>query len=388
MHVIVNALPLTGLLTGISRYVRCLYAEIEKIPGVQVGYFTGKKVLQKMPAQAEPGSWSRATDRIWQLPDALVVGLRSAHWLNFERMLRNVCRQNTFTIYHETAFVPAAIGTVPGIYTLHDLSLIDHSAKHPRERVWFFNLFFKRRLSYAAHIITVSEFMRGEIIEKLNIPQDRITTIHEAPDPNFYPRPQERVAQICQQHAWPSEYMLFVGTLEPRKNIGLLIKALSIMKNKIPLILAGWKGWGDKQWLHDMHALNLGKRIYMANYVDEETLACLYCGARAFIYPSLYEGFGLPVLEAMACGCPVICSHAASLPEVAGEAALFINPTDADELAHQMDTVLEDKDFRNTLKERGLERAHMFSWQTSAVKTVELFSAITEQHKKTAVSKL
>jgi alpha-1,3-rhamnosyl/mannosyltransferase len=386
MRFIVNALPLTGLLTGISRYVRCLYAEIEKIPGVQVVYFTGEKLPQRMPAQAEPVSWSQATDRIWRLPDALVVGLRSAHWLNFERKLRNVCKQNNFSIYHETAFVPAALTTVPVIYTLHDLSLIDHSAKHPRERVWFFNLFFNRRISYAAHIITVSEFMRGEIIEKLKIRPDAVTTIYEAPDPYFYPRPQEQVAQICRQHGWPNEYVLFVGTLEPRKNVGLLISALSRMKNKTPLILAGWKGWGDKQWLHDMHALDLEKRIYIANYVDEETLACLYSGARAFIYPSLYEGFGLPVLEAMACGCPVVCSHVASLPEVAGDAALYIYPLDADELAHQMDRMLEDSMLHNALSGRGLERAKTFTWQMSAVQTAKLFNTIAEQHKRTGVS--
>jgi alpha-1,3-rhamnosyl/mannosyltransferase len=381
MHIIVNALPLTGLLTGISRYVRCLYSQVQQLPDMQVSYFNGTHALQEMPRQAEPGSWSRRTERIWGLPDAVVLSARSLHWLNFERLMRKACRQNHFSIYHETAFVPVAISDIPVVYTLHDLSLIKHSSKHPRERVWFFKLFFKRRLPYATHIITVSEFMRNEIIEDLKIHPDAITAIHEAPDPGFCPRSKEKITQMLEHNEWPREYILFVGTLEPRKNIAVLIKALARMKNKIPLILAGWQGWGDKQWLNEIKKLGLDKRIYIANYVDEETLACLYSGAHAFVYPSVYEGFGLPVLEAMACGCPVVCSNVSSLPEVAGDAALYITPHDHDELAHTLDMVIGDDSIKEVLIERGLLRAQQFSWQKTAQQTVNLFMKIAEQHR-------
>ena len=384
MHIIVNALPLTGLLTGISRYVRCLYSQIEQFSGVQVSYFNGTHALQEMPHQAEPGSWMQRTERIWGLPDALVFSARSLHWLNFERLMRKACRENNFNIYHETAFVPVAISDIPVVYTLHDLSLIKHSNKHPRERVWFFKLFFKRRMPYATHIITVSEFMRNEIIEDLSIHPDTITAIHEAPDPGFYPRSGEKIRKMLEHNNWPQNYILFVGTLEPRKNITVLINALSSMKNKIPLILAGWQGWGDKQWLNEIMKLGLEKHIYIANYVDEETLACLYSGARAFVYPSLYEGFGLPVLEAMACGCPVVCSSVASLPEVAGDAALYFSPHDHDELAHKLDMVIGDDSINEALIERGLKRAQQFSWQKTAQQTVSLFVKIAEQHRMKA----
>ena len=384
MNIIVNALPLAGLLTGISRYVRCLYSEMEQISGVQVAYFNGSGALREMPQQAEPDSWMQRTERIWGMPDALVFGARSLHWLNFERLMRKTCRNSQFSIYHETAFVPAAVTTVPVVYTLHDLSLIDHSAKHPRERVWFFNLFFKRRISYAAHIITVSDFMRGEIIKKLKIPPEMVTTVYEAPDQGFYPRTEDSINIMLKQNKWPKNYMLFVGTLEPRKNLGVLIKALARMKNKVPLILAGWQGWGDKQWLSEIRSLQLEQRIYIANYVDEETLASLYSGASAFVYPSVYEGFGLPVLEAMACGCPVICSRVASLPEVAGDAALYFSPHDPDELAHRLDMVVEDSAVKNNLIERGVHRARQFSWQKTAAQTLSLFIRIAEQQKMKA----
>ena len=380
-----NGLPLAGLLTGISRYVRCLYSQIQYIPGVQVSYFNGTQALQEMPRQAEAGSWTKRTERIWNLPDAVVLGARSLHWLNFERHVRKTCRQNHFNVYHETAFVPAALTTVPVIYTLHDLSLIEHSSKHPRERVWFFNLFFKRRISYAAHIITVSEFMRSEIIEKLKMQPDAVTAIHEAPASGFSPRPKEKINKMLENNKWPKNYILFVGTLEPRKNIAVLIKALSRMKNEAPLILAGWQGRGHKQWLNEIRSHGLEKRIHFANYVHEETLACLYSGACAFVYPSIYEGFGLPVLEAMACGCPVVCSNVSSLPEVAGDAALYITPHDHDELAHKLDKIIEDSSIKEDLVELCLLRAQQFSWQKTAEQTVNLFMKIAEQHRVKAV---
>ena len=376
MNIIVNALPLTGLLTGISRYVRCLYTHMQQLPDISVSYFTGPDCLSEMPQQAEPVSWSRAVKKIWQLPDAFVLGLRTLHWLNFERLIRRTCKQGKCNLYHETAFVPAAVDNIPIVYTLHDLSLINHSATHPRERVWFFNLFFKRRISYASHIITVSEFMRNEIIEQLGIHPDTITAIHEAPDGNFYPRSKTDIEAILERYRLPREYVLFVGTLEPRKNMSLLIKALSRTRMDVPLILAGWKGWGDKKWLDDIKLFGLEKRVFFTDYVDEETLACLYSGASAFIYPSLYEGFGLPVLEAMACGCPVICSHVASLPEVAGDAALFIDPLDPDDLAHKIDQVLEDTVLRTMLVEKGLQRAKVFSWQKTAAQTLDVFKNV------------
>ncbi len=380
MHIIVNALPLTGLLTGIARYVRCLYSAIQGFPDIRVTYFTGSQTRSEMPLPAETNGWMRRTEHTWKLPDAVVFGGRTLQWLNFERLLRKACRHNHFTIYHETGFVPAAIRTLPIVFTLHDLSLLDHRATHPRERVWFFNRFFKRRLAYATHIITVSEFMRREIIEKLHISPDAVTAIHEAPDAHFYPRPPQQVALMCEQHGWPRDYVLFVGTLEPRKNIAVLIDALARTKNNVALILAGWRGWGEKTWLEVIEKRGLRGRVHIVNYVSEETLACLYSGAGAFIYPSIYEGFGLPVLEAMACGCPVICSNVASMPEVAGDAALYFSPRDPDELAGRIDRVIEDSAVKSELVARGLQRATQFSWHQSAAQTVNLFASLIENH--------
>jgi glycosyltransferase involved in cell wall biosynthesis len=376
----VNALPLTGVLTGIQRYVRCLYRELEMLSRVSVGYFTGLRCLSEMPAQADADLWGRRAQRLWQLPHALIAALRVVHWLNFERRLRAVSRSQPFDIYHETTSFPPAIDGLPVVYTLYDLSLIKHREKHPRERVWFFDFFFKRRLPYAAHILAISDFMRQELIEELGLPADRVTTVPLAPEPVFYPRTRQQVKEVLKRAGWPGEYLLFVGTLEPRKNLSLLIQALARTKSDVPLLLVGWRGWGEPDWWGELVRLGLQHRVVCTGYVDEETLACLYSGAAAFVYPSWYEGFGLPVLEAMACGCPVICSNTSSLPEVAGDAAILVDPRDAEALAHAVDELLEDGSLRQSLSDRGLLRAGEFSWDKTAAKTLDVFAKVAGYH--------
>jgi len=377
MNILVNAIPLTNLKTGISRYVHSLYAELEKVSGVSAFYITNAGFSSQMPALAEPASWTRRTAWIWRLPDIVVTAVRSAYWLNYERRVRNRCAAHACDLYHETGFVPVAMQSTPVVYTLYDLSLMRYREEHPRERVWFFNLFFKRRLPYAAHIITISEFMRTEIINELQIRPERVTAIPLASDSAFFPRQPVDVAKMLDVRRLPKEYILFVGTLEPRKNLALLIKALTLTNSKIPLILAGWQGWGDKTWRQELSARGLDKRVFITGYVDEETLACLYSGALAFVYPSFYEGFGLPVLEAMACGCPVVCSRAASLPEVAGNAALLIDPANPADLARALERLLGDEQMRRDLRAQGAQRARAFTWEKTALQTREIFREIS-----------
>jgi len=221
MKILVNAIPLVGLLTGISRYVRQLYFELDQFPDIEVIYFDGKRILKNMPAQADPIKWSRETAAIWKLPDPVVFTLRMANGLKFETLLRHVCRRQRFDVYHETGFVPAAMSSVPSIYTIHDLSLITHAKMHPRERVWFYEFFRKSRMHYADHILTVSDFIRTEICEILSIPFEQVTVVPEASAPYFWPRALEAIQQVRRNYSLPQEYILFVGSLEPRKNLSL-----------------------------------------------------------------------------------------------------------------------------------------------------------------------
>ncbi len=373
MNILLNATPLTGLLTGISRYVRNLYTHLDGFADISVDYFDGRRTYRRMPDQAEPGRWIRDTGNIWRLPDATVFGLRSFFWLMYEFRVRRKLG-NKYDIYHETAFTPAAINrSTPQVFTLHDLSLMHFRHCHPRERVWFSDFFFNKRISEADHIIVPSGFIRQEACEYLKIKDNRITVIPEAPDPFFYPRPGEDVSAVLNRLNIPEEYLLFAGTLEPRKNLPLVIEALHQCDRNVPLVLCGWSGWGEKSWMRKIEAYGLKKRIYQTGYVDETTLACLYSGARALVYPSLYEGFGLPVLEAMACGCPVMCANTASLPEVAGDAALFFDPHQPEQLAHLINRIYLDDELRETFIQKGYSRAARFTWQHAAEETRDLF---------------
>lgn len=373
MRILVNAIPLSGLLTGISRHLRCLYREMSRLPGVKISYFTGTKVLPEMPGPAKPDQWIRNTAFIWKLPDPVVFSLRCAHWFRYEYLLRKEIRKGNHDLYHETAFFPAKISRIPLVYTIYDLSLITFRDKHPRERAWFFDFFLPRRLKYASHVLTISDFIKSEIIDTLKLSPHTITAVPLAPDGHFAPRGRPHINATVKKLRLPEKYFLFVGSLEPRKNLDLIIKAMARQKDPLPLVMTGWDGWGDKSWLDEVTRSGLEDKVIMPGYVDDETLARLYSGSRGFIYPSLYEGFGLPVVEAMACGCPVICSTAASLPEVAGDAAILVDPHDPARLAKAMDELAADDLLHQQMCDNGLRRATDFSWAQSARQTRRVF---------------
>ncbi|OEU79718.1 MAG: glycosyl transferase, partial [Desulfobacterales bacterium S5133MH4] len=324
MRILIDAIPMTGLLTGIARYLRNLYSTMALMDQVDLSYFAGKTLVKSMPPLAESDKWQKATSAVWNLPDPIVSGMRVIYWLRYELNLRRICRKSSFDIYHETAFVPAKLPAIPTVYSIYDLSLRRFRETHPRERVWFFEYFIKSRLQFADHILTISEFIRQEIIEEFKVPPSMVTSVPLAPDPLFGPCNADFVKTIRIKYKLPESYLLFVSSLEPRKNIALLIEAMQAVNTDIPLVLVGWHGWGDKEWLEKIGAMK--NRIHITGYVPDNDLKAIYNGAAALVYPSLYEGFGLPIVEAMACGCPVICSNAASMPEVAGNAAIFIDP--------------------------------------------------------------
>ncbi|MDZ7664841.1 MAG: glycosyltransferase family 1 protein [Desulfotignum sp.] len=179
-----------------------------------------------------------------------------------------------------------------------------------------------------------------------------------------------------EKYGLPHDYLLFVSSLEPRKNISLLIDALAAAKTDIPLVLVGWHGWGEKAWLEKMDTLLQKNRIILTGHVPDQDLKAVYTGAAALVYPSLYEGFGLPLLEAMACGCPVICSNTASMPEVVKDAALLIDPSSSDSLAHAIDTMVHDTRVRTALIQKGFVRAGQFTWEKTARQTIDIFKRV------------
>lgn len=375
MKILVDAIPMTGLLTGIARYLRNLYGMIDHLALADTRYFTGLHPRETLPASADPRRREQLIHGMRGLPDSVLFGLRAVRWMGYETRLNQVCRnrKNGIDLYHETAFTPAKVTAVPTVFSMYDLSLMHYRETHPADRVRLFDYFIRTRLKYARHVLTISEFIRREIMDTFNLPGFRVSSVPLAPDPQFYPRTEQITTRVRAYYHLPEQYLLCVGSLEPRKNIALLIDALAMAGTDIPLVLTGWSGWGDKAWMEKIDAAGLKNRVFFTGHVPDPDLSAIYTGAAALVYPSVYEGFGLPVLEAMACGCPVICSHAASLPEVAGDAALFIDPLDADSLVHAIDTLVPDKSLRQRLATEGRARAAQFTWEKTACQTLEIF---------------
>lgn len=374
IRLIVNAIPLTNVSTGISRYLRCLYENMERLfrGQLQISYFDGSSLHRRMPdGPPDLGKWSAQVDFFWKLPVLSALSVRIGVQFYRELLFRRAARG--YDLYHEAAFFPFAKS--PGlktVFTLHDLSLLTLPRLHPQERVLFARLFFERRCQAADHILTDSEFIRGEIEELLHIPKTRLTTVPLAHDcATYYPRPVQEVSSTVTRFSLPERYFVAVGSGDPRKNMKIIPKALKRAKLKTPLVVVGWSGW-VKTKEPQSGVISLG-------YVNDEDLARLYSGALALVYPSIYEGFGLPLVEAMACGCPIVCSCRASIPEVAGDAAVYLNnPYDCEELADLLRDLESNPTFREQLSRKGKERATRFSWEKTAEKTFEAFSNVVD----------
>ncbi len=218
--------------------------------------------------------------------------------------------------------------------------------------------------------LSVSDFTRREACELLGLDDGMITTAPLAHDRAiFFPRSPEEITEAKSRFRVPDKYFLFVGTGDPRKNMKVVMEALERVSPDIKLVVAGWAGWGRAEVDEN--------QVQFLGYVDDEDLAKLYSGALALLYPSLYEGFGLPVVEAMACGCPVIASREASLPEAAGEAALYLDdPFDSERLGALLLEVASSRELRRALEEKGLAQASRFSWEKTAEKTFQVFERL------------
>lgn len=368
IKVIVNAIPLKNVNTGISRYMRCLYGELESRFGdrLEIGYFDGRRVSSGMPSGPEDlDRWSNRVEFFWRLPAYPALLIRLGIHARREWVFRRLAKE--YDLYHEAGFFPFSVPRhVKTVFTLHDLSVIRFPEHHPRERVLNYRLLLQRRCRRVNHFLTVSHFSKEEMGICLEIPTDEITVTHEAHEQSiFHPRTDREIKDLLSFRGLPERYFLFVGSGDPRKNLDVIPQALKRARLEMPLLVAGWQGWTKKgDW----------DNVIFLDYVSDDDLARLYSGALAMVLPSSYEGFGLPLLEAMACGCPVVTTREASLPEVAGDGAMYMNgPRDADDLAGILTHLVENPGLRQRLVDRGLAQAARFSWGQTAEQTFEAF---------------
>lgn len=285
---------------------------------------------------------------------------------------------NHFDLYHEPNYIPRMFGGKT-IVTIHDVSYRLFPQYHPWRRVAKLRL-FERRIHKAEHILTDSENSKHQIKEMLKIPEDMITVTYLGVDEQFRPLALDDVKKqiLKKTYGLPERFFLYVGTLEPRKNLSRLVDAYNAFRNEnlkedIKLVLAGGKGWLYESIFNRVQELNLVNDIIFTGYIADEDLPYLYNLSLAFVYPSLYEGFGLPPLEAMSCGIPVISSNASSLPEVVGNAGIMVDPLRVDDIAAAMLLVFQSQTLRDNLSIRGLEQAKKFSWKRCAEETLQVY---------------
>jgi alpha-1,3-rhamnosyl/mannosyltransferase len=237
-------------------------------------------------------------------------------------------------------------------------------------------------LKRADMLITDSEYTRQEVASYFGWPLERIRAVPLASSPDFRPRALDELHMVLVRYGLKAGgYCLHVGTIEPRKNLDVLLDAYALLPQSVrqqwPLVLVGYSGWRSEKLHARIEAAVAEGWAHYLGFVDAEELPLIFAGARLFVFPSLYEGFGLPVLEAMASGIPVVCSNSSTLPEVAGDAAAMCAPQDVDALCQLIEAGLEDETWRSKAKSRGLLQAGIFSWQRCAEETVAVYGEMT-----------
>jgi alpha-1,3-rhamnosyl/mannosyltransferase len=288
------------------------------------------------------------------------------------RHFRRICRRDRPDLYHEPNYIPLPTD-LPTVATVHDLSLLLHPEWHPGDRAAYFERHFPAALGQCRQLIAGSEFTRQEMIRHLHVPPQRVTRVYYGMRADLAPAPAARIAPVLERLGIPQRYLLYVGTIEPRKNLLLLLKAYTALPPPVregcPLVLAGRWGWNVDAVRDYWHAEARHRGVMHLGYVADEDLPALYAGARGLVYPSLYEGFGLPPLEMMAAGGAVLASTAEAIREVVGPHGLLVPPHDQDGWRTAMLCLMTDDDFWQSLRKGVVDWARRYSWTRCARET-------------------
>jgi glycosyltransferase involved in cell wall biosynthesis len=384
-----DAIPLTEPRTGVGHYTFELARALASVsPGdeFELAYpstyatigssHEGEPDAPEPLAQAFPGNLRF---------ERVKVGPAGRHW--WAVGLPRYAARRGFGLFHGTNYEVPLWRPCARVVTIHDLSLLLLPETHERRRVRR----ARRRLPLMARAadacITPTESVRREVCEYLNIALGKVFVVPEAARTVFRPEAFEATEEVRRRLGVGDDFLLAVGTVEPRKNLLALVQAFEEVARLCPsrtlqLVIAGHKGWLNEPLFARLERSPFKDRLVLTGYVTDETLRALYASCRAFVYPSLYEGFGLPTLEAMACGAPVVASRIPSLSEVTGGAALLFNPEDSDELARRLVELLEDEGARRTLTAAGLRRASEFSWERAARETLQVYGEAFRKKEK------
>ena len=381
MRLGLDGIPLLQKKTGVGRYTYELMTALSRLTSdLEMFYYYGTSWSQHISSTDGGGvlSMRQAVPIALRKLIPVVLKDRVKH-----KIFMNGYRGHKLDLYHATNYV-APDNDMPLTVTVYDLSFLRYPETHPADRLAWLNKGFPATIRNADQIITISEFSKKEIIELLGVSQRKISIAYPGVDSRLRPlNPTQLAPRLKAWSLKPGGYILSVGTLEPRKNLTALFKAYELLPDGIkkswPLVVVGMVGWKEKAIVKEMDALIRKGNLIPLGYLSDDHLAVVYAGAKLFVYPSLYEGFGIPPLEAMACGIPVVSSNRASLPEVVGQAGVMVDPEDFHAIAQALESVLTDSPKCSTMSRLGLQQASKFTWQACAEKTFGVYQkAISE----------
>lgn len=376
MRIGIEGKVLTLKIGGIGRYainlVKALLSiSTKELPEMEFVIFTAPQTDRSVL----DGFGTVSCDRFRGIKSTL---LRSSFFLSAGLVLEQI------DIFHglDQAGIPFFFKKGKCVVTFHDVIALVLPETFPLKYRLVFQVGFSAIRRQADMVIVPSESAREDVVRYLKVDQGRIVIIPYGCEERFRPvGDPERFEAVRRKYGLPERYVLFVGVLQPRKNVATLLRAFSLLVveklgQDLKLVVAGESGWGLTEIRKMVGSLGLQDHVVFAGSIEDEDLPDLYRGAHLFVYPSLYEGFGLPILEAMACGIPVITSNISSMPEVAGDAAVLVDPRDPEGLASAMASVLTDEALREKLRQKGIARARGFSWDAVARKTLEVYTSL------------
>lgn len=371
MQVALNARILQAPRTGIGQYVSSLTQALRDQADVSLELFLGRQWAMDLPPAPMPG-YSRRASLAKRVPSAY----RIRRWLeqgNFDRGLRT----RAVDLYHEPSLWPLEFDG-PMVMTLHDLTHVHYPHTQPADRLAEIERHVGKGVERAQYVLTDSEHVADEVRRHFSLPHERVLVAPLGYAPRFRPRTDEELANTLASFGLSAgQYLICVGTLEPRKNLQLALRAHALLpaslRTRLPLVIVGMPGWRSEGLDETLDAAVKGGWAKVLGYQRDDVLAELLAGAKALLFPSLYEGFGLPVLEAMASGVPVLLTRSSSLPEVAGEAGIYVDAQDPQEMCTAVQELVDDFSLWERCRALGLERAREFSWQRCARITSEAY---------------
>ena len=370
MRIAIDFSPLAKTRTGIGTYTLNFLRALTKIDRINEYFLLAHRDFD--PGFELPANFVKPTPR--------AEYSHSTPWLILK--LPRELRRLKIDIFHGTNFLIPPLTGCKTVDTIYDLSTLVMPGQHKFLHTLSHKMFLRNSLRRADRLIAISEFTKREIVRLFPQYEGKISVALGAVSPGFVPIDDNVLLEnVRSKHHLPERFILFVGTLEPRKNISGLLRAYSSIRAQIPhrLVVVGGRGWKYSDVFDLIQKLDLSDSVLFTDYIPLEELPAVYSLAEIFCYPSFYEGFGLPVLEAMACGTPVVTSDITSLPEVAGDSALLADPASPEEIAEGLLTLAQNENLRENLSEKGKLRAKEFLWEKAAAATLEIYEMIYRQ---------